>query len=156
MEAASSSTGSTVVYEQDAVEGAMCEVVDAETQPPPAQGVARFYPSTKASLMRDLKALRRRTSNGLMSGLVYFVFARRTKGQFGHLANFVVGNTPDRPVFIVNIQTRQVVDNLEALKGSKSFVDAVYFLPSPERSCDLEGFAGAAETISMHVKQEEE
>ena len=106
--------------------------------------------------MRDLKALRRRTSNGLMSGLVYFVFARRTKGQFGHLANFVVGNTPDRPVFIVNIQTRQVVDNLEALKGSKSFVDdAVYFLPSPELSSDLEGFAGAAETIGLHVKQEE-
>ena len=63
------------------------------------------------------------------------------------------GDVPDRP----STPTKNFsVDNLAALKGSKSFVDdAVYFLPSPELSSDLEGFAGAAETIGLHVKQEE-
>ena len=46
-------------------------------------------------------SLRRRKTNGIMSGMLYFFFRDNSDANLqGHMANFVVGNTSDRPVYV--------------------------------------------------------
>ena len=57
--------------------------------------------------------LRRRKRNGLMSGVIHFLFKNPTsapdgvEAQRGHPANFVVANDHEKSVYIINLQTEE-------------------------------------------------
>lgn len=139
----------TAGYEEDGSgSGAMLQ--DADFQPPPQHGVVRIYHSTKAKLIDDLRSLRRRKSNGIVSGLLYFFFRDNSDTSLqGHMANFVVGNTRDRPVFLVNEQSKQVVRAVEELEDAEKYVEDVHFLPSPDLPEDIESLSEAAAAFKV-------
>ena len=79
-------------------------------------------------------------------------FKHATKANQSHTCNFVVGDTVDRPVFIVNLQTKQVVTSIHELEDAQSYCDDCFYLPSPHTHAELESPAAAAQ--SLHIKTE--
>ena len=145
--ASAESSTQTQFYEQ-IDHGAIAEVIggddgDGLLQPKPTSGHVRMLRSTMERLGDDLQSLRRRKSNGLMSGIIHFMFKNPTKTLRAHLANFVVSNDCDKHVYIINLQSREVVTDVRALKDADSYANDVFFLPSPERPQDLESVADA-------------
>ena len=141
----------------------------------PETGQVRMVSVTRGSVSPALQSLRRRLTNGLMSGILYqrsallkydvtsqtpylvclwFRFRDpESHGNKGHLCNFVVGDTVDRPVFFVNLQTKEVVRSLCELKDEALYCEDCFFLPSPHAHSELESVEAASEALA--VKKEE-
>jgi len=160
--AAASSASSQPHHFEETSHSAMAEVIDGDDfQSEPTEGVVQMHRSTKKRLAEDLQGLRRRKSNGLMSGIIHFLFKAelRTKTKQGHLANFVVSNESDKNVFFVNLQTKQVVTDVNELTDVESYTDDIFFLPSPEKASDIESVAAAvasARAVKMEEEEEED
>ena len=98
------------------------------------------------------------TINNQTPPLVHTRFRGHTEGGGkGHLCNFVVGDTADRPVFFVNLQTAEVVRSLDQLKDARSYCDDCFFLPSPHHEhSELESLEAASVTLRMKAEEEED
>ena len=108
--------------------------------------------ATKDTLVSMLQTLRRRLSNGLMSGILYFRFKHRSATKQGHMCNFIVGDTVEREVFIVNLQTKEIVSSPEQLEEAADYCDDVFFLPSPHTHSELESFAAASAGLQLKAE----
>jgi hypothetical protein len=128
-----------------------------ELQCAPDTGREQMFTATRTTLVPTLQRLRRRLVNGLMAGIIYLRYARRrypprrsvidacfiisfrfkncgAQDNTGHMCNFVVGDTVDRPVFIVNLQTAEVVRSLDELKDAELYCDDCFFFTIASRA----------------------
>ena len=68
------------------------------------------------------------------------------------LCNFIVGDTVEREVFIVNLQTKEIVSSPEQLEEAADYCDDVFFLPSPHTHSELESFAAASAGLQLKAE----
>ena len=112
----------------------------------------KFFMCRKNSLTQTLHQLRRRVTNGLMSGIIQLFFKqKKANGTFGHAINFLVDDTFQRDVYYIDIMNKQVVKNdINNLVDIDFYQDMIYYLPSFECDKDLE----AIDKVSKALKSE--